>query len=673
MAKHRKRRADYERENSKRRKLSAVDSKPLVEIQSIQTLQKVLTFAHGLDHLTIQGEARPLLPSNELLLISTLDTQALRLFLRSINNAEDSDLRVSRRGMLLQYLQDEAAAQHEEEPACFDRLVKLWSSAGHCDNEEVYPAATSLLALFLSTISSSIEFRNYGNRLCHQLTRDDSFKIFEKGLSAHKKKPRIISQSLRLLTEIVKFDGGRAAKRVYRQREITFKRLGTFLSMRSDVEHTSLSDRPTVAVRTRALRYLFANIKLQSPSAKREILIQGKIIREVFEGIHHDSYNIIQDILAVVNIDIINDETVPQEVKSKIFTETNLSSIAKLYNYQSEGTPFPHRLFNQDRGDIPSTAHRLLVTLCTQPNHGVKVAQSEWFSSDKTNHRAKADQLIAGESSEVLRKSESRTQVVNTAPSSFLQSIRPHASILEKDLLLAVFKASPELVPEYFFKKRSFSFEPKLTATWVGYSSFLLSTIQLPVPNRLLCASTKRGLPPPVIDMIEHILPQAMTKKIATKCLHENSDLITLFGVRILIAAFQKFKKVIDYFRQLNQTTVSSHVRDLWEEAASDLLVAFSQRVPEMNQVVVAFRSCDEKKLLLREALAHLLNSYYLALPHIALETNLDISPMISDSFEKELATDGGTRNSINNLYLIHLLDIGRCSSSMRWWHRPGK
>lgn len=70
MAKHRKRRADYERENSKRRKLSAVDDKPPVEIQSIQTLQEVLTFAHGLDPLTIQGEIGPLLPSNELLLIA---------------------------------------------------------------------------------------------------------------------------------------------------------------------------------------------------------------------------------------------------------------------------------------------------------------------------------------------------------------------------------------------------------------------------------------------------------------------------------------------------------------------------------------------------------------------------------------------------------------------------
>lgn len=593
--------------------------------------------------------------------------------MRSINNAEDNDLRVSRRGILLQYLQDEAAAQHEEEPACFDPLVKLWGSAGHCDNEEIYPAATSLLALFLSTISSSIEFRDYGNRLCHQLTRDDSFKIFEKGLSAHKEKPRIISQSLRLLTEIVKFDGGRAAKRVYRQRQITFKRLSTFLSMRSDAEHISLSDRPTVAVRTRALRFLFANIKLQSPSTKMEILTQGKIIREVFEGIHHDSYNIIRDILAVVDLDIVNDENVSQEVKSKIFTETNLGSIAKLYNYQSEGTLVPHPVFNQAWGDLLSVAHRLLVTICTQPNHGVKVAQSGWFSSDKTNHRAKAEQLNAGESSEVLRKSEGRTQVQNTALSSFLQTIRPYASILQKDLLLAVFNASPELVPEYLFKKRSFSFEPRLTATWIGYSSFLLSMIQLPVPDRLLCASTKRGLPPPVIDMIEHILPQAMTKKIATKCLHENSDLITLFGVRILIAAFQKFKKFIDYFRQLGQATVPSHVRDLWEEAASDLLVEFSQRTPEMNQVVVAFRSCDEKKPLLREALAHLLNSYYLVLPHIALETNLDISPVISNSFENELSTDGGTRSSINNLFLVHLLDIGRCSSSMRWWHRPGK
>ncbi|KAL9043353.1 MAG: hypothetical protein Q9214_003456 [Letrouitia sp. 1 TL-2023] len=495
MAKRRRRKADYESPHSKRRKLSAVDNKPLVEIESVQTLQKVLAFAHGLDPLTTQ------------------DTQALRLFLRSITRAEDSNLRVSRRGILLQYLQDEAAAQHEEEPVCFDHLVKLWGSAGHCDNEDIYPAATALLALFLSTVSSSIEFRDYGNRLCHQLTRDDSFKIFEKGLSAHKKKPRIISQCLRLLTEIVKFDGGKAAKRVYRQRQITFKRLSTFLSIRNDIEHTGLLDRPTPTVRTRALRYLFANIKLQSPSAKREILNQGKIVREVFEGIHHDPSNVIQDIFAVVNVDIVNDETVPQEVKSKIFSEMNLSSIAKLYDYQSGGTLVPHRESNQDSVDIPFAAHRLLVTLCTQPNHDVEMAQNGWLSSDEINYRAKADQLVAGEPSEALRKSQSRTQIENRALSSFLQNIRPYASILEKDLLLAVFNASPELVPDYFFKKRSFSFEPKLTATWIGYSSFLLSMIQLPVPDRLLYASTKRGLPPPVIDMIEHILPQAMTKK----------------------------------------------------------------------------------------------------------------------------------------------------------------
>ncbi|KAL9615007.1 MAG: hypothetical protein Q9167_000539 [Letrouitia subvulpina] len=670
MAKRRRRRPDNESPHSKRRKLSTVDNSPPVEIESIQTLQKVLTFAHGLDLLTKQGEIPPLLSSNKLLLISTLDIQALRLFLRSITHAEDGDLRLSRRGILLQYLQDEVAAQREGEPACFDHLVKLWGLAGHCDNEEMYPATTALLALFLSTISSSIEFQDYGNRLCHQLTQDDSLKIFEKGLCAHKQKPRIISQSLRLLTEIVSFDGGKAANRVYRQRQITFKRLSTFLSMRSDAERVGLLDKPPIAVRTRALRYLFANIKMQSPSAKREILNQGKIIREVFESIHHDSSTVIQDILAVVNVHIVNDETVPLELKAKIFTEPNLSSIAKLYNYQSRGTLVPHRESNLDRADITSAAHRLLVTLCTQPNHGVKMAQNRWFLSDEINHRAKADQLTTGESSEALRKSQSHTQIENTSLGSFIQNIRPYASILQKDLLLAVFNASPELVPDYFFKKRSFSFEPKLTATWIGYSSFLLSVIQLPVPGRLLNAS-KGGLPPPVIDVMEHILPQAMTKKIATKCLNKNSDLITLLIVRILIAAFQKFKKVIDCFRQVSQATVPSHVRNLWEEAALDLLIRFSQRIPEMKQVVVAFRSCDEKKPLLREALTYLLSSYYQVLPHIALEANLDISTMISDSFKEESGTGGGTWNTMNNLYLIHLLDIGRCSSSMRWWHKP--
>ena len=576
--------------------------------------------------------------------------------------------------MLSSFLQNTASTQGEEEPSPFSHLIELWSSAADTHKEFVYSAITAVLALFLKTVSHFIEYRKYGVQLCNHLSQEKCVKIIEKGLNAQKEKDYVISPCLRLLTEIVSFDGGSAARRVFRQREATFKRLSIFLSSRNDKKASSQKEKRRPAVRDNALRYLFANLRWQSAPAKAEILGQGQIIRAWFENIQLDSAATIRETINVVNVDVLQDENLLQRTKSMIFTDRILSFLAKLYSYNNENTSIPYTEPTSGFQDVPSVVHALLVTICTNPEHGILVSQNACFvpaSNESTIDTIEHDAFFSIKTQTSPEKPQSQTQIRNTVLASFLQGLRPYADILQRDLVLAVFQAAPELICDYFTKKRSFSFEPNLTVTWVGYSSFLLSVIQLPMPACLLNVNDRARLPPPTSDLIDWILPQVMTQKIATRCLNQKSHLITFCAVRILVAAFHKLQAVLECLRKVSRNTIGP-IQSAWEQAHVDLSAYFCQRSPEMRQIMSALRSCDETQTLLQEAVANLLLLYFKVLPQIALEEKIDISVTLSTSIENESHSNSANQATMRNLYLRHLLEIGGHSPTMKWWHKPG-
>ena len=507
-----------------------------------------------------------------------------------------------------------------------------------------------------------MEFRGYGNLLCKTLLEKEQIKLLDRGLSANKPKEHVVSPCLRLLTEIVSFDGGSAAKSLYSRRDVTFKRLEVFLGMRKVSGDTPDGWKPSV--RNNALRYLFANLRLQHQTTKTEILAQGRVFRAVFQDIRDDSPAVIQGILNTLKRDIIDDEAVSRLSKGRLFTDSTLRQLATLYDYhEDDRTP-------EGRTNVEELVHAFLLLLCTNVEYGVLVAQNPPRAD-----AAQAD-LDAVDAQDTTLTSESHQKmnpVRNKTLLFFLQGLRPYANVRQIDLILAIFQAAPELIPDYFYKQKSFSFEPKLTATWIGYSMLLLSTVNLPIPNQYLQIDTNGTLiVSPTSILIESILPQPLTQKVLTRCLNQGADLITFFTVRILILAFEKLETALSILKIADQDQQNQLERRGFQ-AASALVSAFCQRCPDMKYVIAVFRRPSRENLMVQEATTRLLALYYKVIPHIAMDTKFDISVALSVALQehKQGIKDLNGRG-MQLLELDHLFDIAQRSPDMNWWHKTG-
>ena len=599
------------------------------------------------------------------------EIQSFKSFLVSIAYTAESDETFTKRIVLRDYLHSQLYPEGKESSTFLGDIIKTWHFAGQSNTDSLFASVTAVLTLLLRTISSLLDFREYGNRLCTILLHDDQIKLFDRAFGGHRAKDHLISPFLQLLTEVVIFDGGHAASRLYRQREITFRRLDAFLSMRQDIKGDNLKSSRRRSVREDALSYLFANLRLQSAAAKMNIIAQGNISRALLDDISQDSSSVILEILEVLRRDIAMDGAISPTAKGQFFNQWTLTRLAKLYYYSegySEGDSPPNA-----RQDIKGYVHDLLLLLCTSPGCGV-VEMGPASSSDI--HAVTADNTLKSLSQPgISNKFDNTTWQArrNRRLQQFLQSLRPYASAAQCDLILAVFRSMPELVPDYFSSGKTFSLDPKLSKTWIGYSSFLLAAIAIPLPQSLTTLSVNDGVPPWYGTVVDTVIPRPCTQKTMTRCLNQSINFVKFFTLQILNAAFEKFAKVLQICESLQHDTDDQMNRLAWYDVVSNLRDDFCRRVPELRHIISVIRSCPKESTMLRESTTRLIALYYKLIPHVALEEKLDISVSLSTALvDSESSDDSHEQSGFRLLEIEHLLQIAHRSPNMRWWHKPG-
>lgn len=592
--------------------------------------------------------------------------QSFKSFLASIACGAGSDDRLAKRALLLHYLQSQSPPEGKDESAYLGDIIKTWHFAAQSKIDSLFASVVAVLALLLKSTSSFVEFREYGNRLCTTVLHDDQIKLFDRGLDTHRAKDYLISPCLQLLTEVVSFDGGHAARKVYRQREITFKRLDVFLGMRKEAHGDTAQNAKRRSVRENALGYLFTNLRLQSPAAKMNIIAQGKVQRALLNDVMEDSSSIILEILEVLRQDIAMDAAISQTAKGRFFNQWTLGRLATLYGYNE------HASLSDNHQGIQRSVHDFLVFLCTSPGCGLVEM--------RTASNGGVDAVAADETVDSLSKpyttdrhdAGNRRAGRNPRLELFLQSLKPYASVPQCDLILAVFRHMPELIPGYFSSGKSFSFDPKLTSTWVGYSSFLLAAIEIPLPESLTTLSVNDAVPPSYGKVMESIIPKPCTQKLMTRCLNQSVNLVKFFTLQLLNVAFEKFAKVLQICEDIQHYTDDQKNRLAWFRVVSELRDDFCGRVPELKHVITQFRNCAKGSTMLRESTIRLIASYYKVIPQLALEEKFDISVTLSTALtDVESSDESHKENGIRLLELGHLLEIACRSPDMQWWHKP--
>lgn len=562
--------------------------------------------------------------------------------------------------------------------------MQAWSYATSANNDGLQSAIVSILALLLKTISTILALREFGLELCRTTLQQTQLKLISRGVAAVKQKEHVISPCLRLLTEVTSFDGGAMARRVWAARTFTFdgKMMARNLAMWRPLAPESRDNKQRPSVRLNTVRYVLTHFKFQSSLAKADLLKHGNVLRSLFEHLKTDSPTLIQEVLDNTKSLLLMDASIPRINKSYLLNEHNLCNIANIYrheqivNLEDPNTPNPQTL-----------AHEFLRYACTTPGAGALRPYAGWYPpgtdkevQDQDQQDDSLDIDLGLSSVDWYEKYHGHVPVRNSTLAALTQFLRPYASTLESELLIHILKAAPELTADYFFKKSGFAFDPKLTATWIGYSAFLFNTVQLPVPEYFGRRGGYGAIPPPASIVIESILPQPLTQKVLTRCLNQQTELITFFALRILIKAFQKFAKVLVCFRE-----AAVEHGTIWEEGADRLMTEFVARCPLMKDVVGTFRKTANDKTLQREACLRLLVLYYQLLPGVALEEKFDVSVALAEALsvvddeqaDAQHLMDGieqdlpQSDDRLNIFQLNHLLQIARRTPDMRWWHKP--
>lgn len=524
----------------------------------------------------------------------------------------------------------------------------------------------SVLAIFLKAVSHELDFREFGLALCKHLLKKDQLRLFNRGLTATKSKEHLISPCLRLLTEVVSFDGGAVARHVYNRRYITFKRLEVFLTPNKAQLESTEDESQKSTLRRNAQRYLLANLRVHHALEKSDIVEQHKLTRALLDFIRKDSRELVLELIKSIERDIVQDASLSRKTKSKFFNRFNLEKLVTLYGYDRDSEePNPEGI------SIANEIHRVLMHICKTQGLGVLLPETGWYpvGTDPETLPVEGDECLElGLDSPVyVDKYRETVPVRNNSLSYLAQCLRPDMDSLQIELLVAIFRAAPELVADFFTKKTMFTSDPKATPSWMAESAFLFSTVQLPVPINFGWKDKQPVLPPPVSIVIENILPRPLSQKIMTRCLNLNTEIITLFAVRVLTLSFKKLRAVLKIFRADH-----GQAQLFWNQASAKLLAEFCRRCPAVKDVILLFRRTSKDDLQQQEAVAELLTCFYEVMPDIALEENFDVSMVLVDVLKRLEESDLRVDDSeLLMSQLQSVLQIAQQSASMRWWQKP--
>ncbi|KAF5862769.1 hypothetical protein ETB97_011219 [Aspergillus alliaceus] len=632
---------------NKRRKLdSTQESEASTNITSHGQLRTLLTFQQNINEVK-QG------------------IKKFKEFLLETGQAENEGEKAKKFRILKAYCDSQIS--HEEEPSCFPDIIQTWNFADTNNNESLLTVVPSVLALFIRTVSTNLDFRDFGLALCKFLLRKEQLRFFNRGLTATKSKEHLISPCLRLLTEIVTFDGGAVARHLYAVRYITFKRIEVFLTPNKAQLEEVLDDSQKSTLRRNAQRYVLANLRFQHASAKSDIIEQYKVIRAFLEYVRKDPRDIVLDIIKAIERDILQDTSLSRNAKTKFFNRGNLERLVTLYGYDRESEePNPTGV------SIASEIHKIMMNICTNSNHGVLLSETSWYpnGSDPESLPAEDDTSIelGLDSAVYVDKYRTFVPVRNGTLSYLAQTLRPDADSLQIELLVALFREAPELVADFFTKKTMFVSDPKPTSSWMAESALLFSTVSLPVPTNFGWKDKLPSMPPPVSVVIENILPRPLTQKTLTRCLNLNTEVITLFAVRILTISFNKLRKVLRLFNSDHGVSQS-----FWAQATGKLVAEFCRRCPAMKDIVSLYKKTAREDLQQQEAVADLLSCFYEIVPDVAFEEIFDVSLVLVDILKRLDESSSSEEDSVSLLaQLGSILKIAQQSASMRWWQQPG-
>ncbi|KAK1244780.1 hypothetical protein MKX08_004409 [Trichoderma sp. CBMAI-0020] len=564
-------------------------------------------------------------------------------------------------GILREYL-ELVKPRHDGEDAVFlGDIMEMWSFAAQVNEGGVMSSAAVVLALVLNIVSDSLDLVKHGLGICQSLVQDRQLKSISKNLSSDKTKSFIISPTLRLLREAVSLDGGAYARKIVRARTYTFASLGRNLEIGISGDNQGGSGK--ASVRTNAVRFFLSCLRYLHSDGRKELLSQKELFSHLTFMIKSDPPSLVLEILDTLKTHVLADSKISREIKFKCFNTKTLMRVLALYTYTNS---------TEAEGEVERVsekAHQFLMYVCTNPSAGILYPSTGLYPKETDEEFSVQFVKQKGSAHGSVSKDDTYRDgvpIYNFVLSEFAAKLRPWSSMKHSQLLTAIFEAAPELIANYFLNNQSFTFEPKLTMTWIGYASFLFGTMRIPLPPLFGDRTRFSRGPPPTQILLDNILPLPLNQKVIIRCLSPNSNLTSFFATRMLIEALEKLSMAIKLHEEAFRAT-----DEQWTEASRRLIDAFCRRIPDMKEIVRSYKSIPSENALHKAMASKLLLLYYEIIPQIALAANFDVSPFfvsVLRSLQDE--SSDHQHDGFREMELENLVSIAGYSPGMRWFSR---
>lgn len=589
--------------------------------------------------------------------------QSFKVFLDKLLSEEGASEEHNQ--ILTDYLEIAKRQDGESETTYLPDIMETWAYAAHSNNDNIMSAVPVVLALLLKFTSQRLDLTATGLGIGRTILQKRHQELVARNLTADKSKAFIISPTLRLLREVISYDGGTLAKSVFRARNLTFKALARNMGIRHLGEGLEDISRPST--RTNAVRLFLDALKFLHAEAKVELLSQKEVPLALTKSLKDDPPFLIIELFDTLRNHVLKDEKLPGQVKGRLFSSMTLSRFASLYSYEHDSSNHDGKI------TVEGAVHAFLVVACTSSAGGVLRPQSGYYP-----RHIDPDALALPSADEVeiepglgsitwVNQFRDDVPVRNMVLADFVKCLKPHSNPKQNELLLAIFESAPELVARYFIDRQTFTFDPKLSPTWIGYSAFMYKVIEQPIPDYFGRKNGYAHLPPPTSIIIDNIIPLPMNQKILVKCLIQKEELIPFVVMRLLVIATQKLQTALTFHRE----AAKSRNKSAWDESARRLVDEFCQRAPGMKEVIACYRNVGDADLLQREAASHLLRLYYDVIPQVALTAKFDVSPLLISAIKAvDVEQESDEDRRLRLLELEHLLAISGYSPGMRWFSK---
>ncbi|KAJ3101917.1 nucleolar pre-ribosomal-associated protein 1 [Phlyctochytrium planicorne] len=526
-------------------------------------------------------------------------------------------------------------------PEC-EELVSIW-------NYQIDNSITRLDTLIIEVLNHTIVcskilggYRSVGVSIVKFATRN-KLRVIYRNLSSRKQP--LMHATLKLLKSMA-LQSSSATRELYENFNFTLKVLNEMLKSKKKPQPDGQEGEQTPAaviipetetVRDLYIQFLLAFLSYGDSDTKIALLESKGGLGSIFKNIRDDSLQTVYLILSMLRRKVLDDLSIPKNVKVTFFNGFVLEQITKLYS-RPEAVEFQ----GSNEISIAKVAHEFLRELCTKPGVGICFKDRGWLME-------KSKQILNDGEEPASRQRQKNGHLLRWA-----RFLRPNENDMEMEILLEFLQNFPSMVPLYI-DGLSLSFEPRLSNQWLENMALVAKIIRLPVPDIELNESSTLDF----VTISESVLPICLTRSILSRGLQHKSKTVRNSTAMVLSFALARLNAVKQKITELSLTSVNHSLN--FNEIFKLLLDDVCKRIPDF-QTIVGFRYTVEESAVghaqesteltekeqsekednqededvtedvLKSSGLQLLRLYAILYPNLALESRFDFGKFIPDN-----------------------------------------